>query len=70
VSTTGDKFSKPPLSSDIEDKYDPTKTQDLIDRIKKEREMALESKVDDRKIKIFNSQGSNQNRKSILFQID
>mmetsp|Transcript_16807 Transcript_16807/g.25888 ORF Transcript_16807/g.25888 Transcript_16807/m.25888 type:complete len:108 (+) Transcript_16807:515-838(+) len=26
VSTTGDKFTKPPSSKDIEDKYDPTKT--------------------------------------------
>ena len=42
----------------------------MINRIKKEREMALETKVDDRQIKIFNAQGSTQNIKQVLFKID
>jgi hypothetical protein len=59
VTTTGDKFTKPPgLDQEEEDKYDPTKVSQMTDFIKKERMAQLEKNVADREIKVFNSQGS------------
>jgi hypothetical protein len=38
VTTTGEKYSKPPgLDKEEEDKYDPTKVGQMMDFIKKER---------------------------------
>lgn len=59
-SMTGDRM---PPGGDS-DKYDPTKVISQIDQIKKERAALLEGKIEDKDIKIFNTNaGSGKNIK-------
>ena len=64
VTGDGSKFIKPPgLSKEQEDAYDPTKMIDMIEKVKKDRENALETKIADRQITVINYIKSGDNMK-------
>ena len=68
--TTADSFK--PASLTAGDEYDPTKLGEMIEKIKKEREAALEGKIKDKQIKVINCNLNNnaQSIKQLLFKID
>lgn len=68
--TTADSFKPQSLTGG--DEYDPTKLGDMIEKIKKERDAALEGKISDRQLKVINCNLNNnaQSIKQLLFKID
>mmetsp|Transcript_3420 Transcript_3420/g.5793 ORF Transcript_3420/g.5793 Transcript_3420/m.5793 type:complete len:146 (-) Transcript_3420:251-688(-) len=57
-------------SKEEEDKYDPTKVIDMINKIRRDREAQLEGKIADKNIQVFNSMANQQGLKNLLFRID
>lgn len=53
----------PSLDKSEEDKYDPTKVTEMIEFIKKQREAALEGRIQDRQIKVINTNNTKTNIK-------
>lgn len=69
-STTGERLPPGILGQDA-DKYDPTKVINTIDQLKRERASQLEGKIENKDVKIFNTNaGTGKNLKQLLFEID
>lgn len=70
--TTAERAPPVQLKEGEQDKYDPTKIGDMIEKIKKERLEALEGVITDRQIKVINtmSSASQSSLKNLLFKID
>ena len=63
--------SLPGLKGEDVDKYDPTKVINEIDQIKKQRASELEGIIQDKDVKVINSNtGTGQNLKQLLFELD